>query len=164
MEKYYFKEKFLKITDHYPIKNQKGDEVYFVDQDFKFVGFTVSLLDRNKNPLFIINRKILSLLPTYFIDFANGDKMTIKANFKLFKKSIDAIMKDGDLNLRGNFFDYEFKIYHKNTLVGEVSKKILALRDTYVLSVHNTNYRLELIALCLCLNNIHDLEEASRNN
>ena len=43
MKKYYFKEKFFKLTDKYPILDENGNEVYFFDQDFKFVGYKAKL-------------------------------------------------------------------------------------------------------------------------
>lgn len=37
MKNYYFKENLFKITDHYPILDDDGREVYYVDQDFTFI-------------------------------------------------------------------------------------------------------------------------------
>lgn len=30
MKKYYFKEKFIKITDDYPIYDENGDKVFYI--------------------------------------------------------------------------------------------------------------------------------------
>ena len=57
MKKYYFKEKFFKITDKYPILDENGKEVFFFDQDFKFVGYEAKLKDMDGNILFNISKK-----------------------------------------------------------------------------------------------------------
>lgn len=47
MKKLYFKEKFFKITDHYPILDEDGREAYYLDQDFTFIGYKSSVSDPN---------------------------------------------------------------------------------------------------------------------
>ena len=39
MRKLYFKEKFFKITDNYPILDEDGRKAYYLDQDFTFIGY-----------------------------------------------------------------------------------------------------------------------------
>lgn len=166
MKKYYFKEKFFKITDHYPILDEDGKKAFFVDQKFKFLGYEAAVSDSTDEMIFTINRKLISFLPVYEINFKDSKKkMTIKSNISLFRKSIDVISESGKINVKGNLWDYEFKAYFKGDLIGEVSKKILSFTDQYQLKVYEEDFTEELIALCLSLNNIKDTEEeATRNN
>lgn len=165
MKKYYFKEKFFKITDHYPILDDNGKKALFVDQKFKFLGYEATVSDANDVEIFTINKKLISFLPVYEINFKDSKKkMTIKSNISLFRKSIDVISEDDKINVKGNLWDYEFKAYFKGDLIGEVSKKILSFTDQYQLKVYEEDFTEELIALCLSLNNIKDTEEESNRN
>ncbi len=166
MKKYYFKEKFFKITDHYPILDENGRKAFFVDQKFKFLGYEATVSDSNDVEIFTINKKLISFLPVYEINFKDSKKkMTIKSNISVFRKSIDIISEEGKINVKGNLWDYEFKAYFKGDLIGEVSKKILSFTDQYQLKVYEEDFTEELIALCLSLNNIKDTEEeTTRNN
>ncbi|MDU3137046.1 MAG: LURP-one-related family protein [Anaerococcus prevotii] len=166
MKKYYFKEKFFKITDHYPILDDNGRKAFFVDQKFKFLGYEATVSDANDVEIFTINKKLISFLPVYQVDFKDSKKkMTIKSNISVFRKSIDVISEEGKINVKGNLWDYEFKAYFEGELIGEVGKKILSFTDQYQLKVHDENFTEELIALCLSLNNIKDMEEeATMNN
>ena len=167
MKKYYFKEKFFKITDHYPILDENGKKAFYVDQKLKLIGYKVRVSDENRKEIFSIDREFKPFLPTYKVDFTDKNKasMKIKANLSIFRKSIDVIMDNDRINLSGNFFDYEFKIRYKGETIGEVTKKILSITDQYELTVYDENYSQELISLCLCLNNIKDMElESSMNN
>ena len=167
MKKYYFKEKFFKIIDHYPILDENGKKEFFVDQKIKLIGYKVTVSDKNHEEIFSTDRAFKPFLPTYRVDFTDKDKasMKIKANLSIFRKSIDVIMDNDRINLSGNFFDYEFKIRYRGETIGEVTKKILSITDQYELTVYDDNYSQELISLCLCLNNIKDMElESSRNN
>lgn len=165
MKKYYFKEKFFKITDHYPILDEDGRKAFFVDQKFKFLGYEAAVSDSTNKTIFTINRKLISFLPVYEINFKDSKKkMTIKSNISLFRKSIDVISESGKINVKGNLWDYEFKAYFKGDLIGEVSKKLLSFTDQYQLKVYEEDFTEELIALCLSLNNIKDMENASSRN
>ena len=165
MKKYYFKEKFFKITDHYPILDEDGRKAFFVDQKFKFLRYEAAVSDSTDKTIFTINRKLISLLPVYEINFKDSKKkMTIKSNISLFRKSIDVISESGKINVKGNLWDYEFKAYFKGDLIGEVSKKLLSFTDQYQLKVYEEDFTEELIALCLSLNNIKDMENASSRN
>lgn len=165
MKKYYFKEKFFKITDHYPILDEDGRKAFFVDQKFKFLGYEAAVSDSTDETIFTINRKLISFLPVYEINFKDSKKkMTIKSNISVFRKSIDIISESGKINVKGNLWDYEFKAYFKGDLIGEVSKKLLSFTDQYQLKVYEEDFTEELIALCLSLNNIKDTEKESTRN
>lgn len=164
MATYYFKEKFIKITDKYPILDEDKNPVYYVDQNFRLVGFKVKVYDLDKNEIMTIKRKLISLFTTYDIEFANGEEMMVKANLSLIKRSVDAVIKGGKLKVKGSIFDHEFKVEFDNELVGEVSKKFFSLMDSYALKVYDEQYTLHLIAICLCLNNMQDLDEEDEDD
>ncbi|WP_243344504.1 LURP-one-related family protein [Anaerococcus sp. AGMB09787] len=159
MRTYYFREKLIKITDKYPILDEDKDPVFYVEQNFRLVGFKERVYDLNKTEIITIKRKLVSIFPTYNIEFANGEEMMVKANLSLIKRSVDAVIKGGKLKVKGSIFDHEFKVEFDNELVGEVSKKFFSLRDSYTLKVYDEKYTLHLIALCLCLNNMQDIDE-----
>ena len=160
MKKYIFKEKFLKITDKYWIKDEDGKDSFYLDQDFTFIGYRATVFGSDRQRLFRIEKKILSLLPKFFVDFEEGAKMTINQRFTFLRKSIDVDCDFGTINLKGSIFDYDFIISLNGEKIGEVNRKFISLTDHYVLTVFNEDYTLAMIALVICLNKIHD-DEAS---
>ena len=162
MKKLYFKEKFFKITDHYPILDENGREAYYLDQDFTFVGYKSAVNDRNGNRIFSIKREILAFFPRYTISFADGQTMVIQQKLEFFKHRVHVYMDKETLNLSGNIFHYDFDIQNgagKN--IGTVNRKIFTLTDTYELTIFDETYTEELMALVICLNNMIDREQAS---
>lgn len=163
MKKYIFKEKIFKITDKYWIKDENGEDAFYLDQDFTFMGYKAAVFSPDKKRLFTINKKIISLLPKFFIDFEDGSKMVINKRFTLLRKSIDVDTDFGRINLKGSIWDYNFLISLDGKKIGEVNRKFISLTDHYVLSVFDENYTLAMIALVICLNKIHDDEESAAN-
>lgn len=163
MQVYYFKEKLFKITDHYPVLDQDGKEAYYIDQDFKFVGYKVHIQNLRTGARILVEQKILNLLPTYEVRFEDGSIMEVKSKIALLGRKIDATYKGEVLNLRGNIWDLNFDIYKDQRLIGSLDKKILALSDQFALRVEDMAYADLLVALTLCINNIKDRAKANNN-
>ena len=164
MKKYYFKEKFFKLTDKYPILDENGNEVYFFDQDFKFVGYKAKLKDMEGNVLFDISKKVLSFLQTYYVDFYDGSHMEINQKLSFLKRKVNAFYEGKELNLKGNYLDHDFEVYFKNNLIAEMNKKFFAFTDQYELTVYDEDFTLLLIALCLCINEMKNRDDAAASS
>ena len=162
MKKLYFKEKFFKITDHYPILDEDGREAYYLDQDFTFLGYESKVTDLNAKTILQISRQILTFLPRYTVSMHDGTSMIVQKKFEFFKHRVDVSLDDDVLYLEGDIFHLNFTVTKKNgQTVGAVNKKFFALTDNYELIVYDQDYIEELIGLVICLNNMIDLEQAA---
>lgn len=110
---------------------------------------------------FVINRKVLTLMPKFDVEFSNGKTAEIKQNFTFFKKSIDILSEDYSLRLEGSFWDMDFGVFNNEIEVGNIRKQIFAWGDTYVISVFDAEFEEALIALLIALDNIKDGEKNS---
>lgn len=163
MKKLYFKEKLVKITDHYPVIDEDGKEAYYVDQDLKLVGYRVKIKNLATGEIILVERKILNLLPTYLVSFEDGTQMKVDSKLSLLKRKVDATYEGQVIKLRGEVFDFHFDIYLKNKLIGSLDKKVISLADHFRLKVVDEDYADLLVALSLCINNMKD-EARKRKN
>ena len=164
MKNYYFKEKFFKITDHYAILDEDGNDAYFVDQDFKIIGYSSTISDCNRNPILEIDKEIFSLFQKFNVNFTDGRYMRVESKLSFLTRKVDVDYEGETFNLNGNFIDLNFDIYRGSDLIGEIEKTFFAMTDTYRLTVHDENYTEALLALTLCLNNIKDTARARSNS
>lgn len=164
MKNYYFKEKFFKITDHYAILDEDGNDAYFVDQDFKLIGYSSTISDSNRNPILEIDKEIFSLFQKFNVNFTDGRYMRVESKLSFLTRKVDVDYEGETFNLNGNFIDLNFDIYRGSDLIGEIEKTFFAMTDTYRLTVHDENYTEVLLALTLCLNNIKDTARARSNS
>ena len=164
MKKLYFKEKFFKITDHYPILDENGREAYYLDQDFTFLGYESKVTDLNAKTILQISRQLLTFLPRYTVSMHDGRSMIVQKKFEFFRHRVDVSLDDDALYLEGDIFHLNFTVTNKNgQTIGAVNKKFFALTDNYELIVYDEAYIEELIGLVICLNNMIDLEEAANS-
>ena len=165
MKKLYFKEKFFKITDHYPILDENGREAYYLDQDFTFLGYESKVTDLNAKTILQISRQLLTFLPRYTVSMGDGRSMIVQKKFEFFRHRVDVSLDNDALYLEGDIFHLNFTVTNENgQTIGTVNKKFFALTDTYELIVYDEAYIEELIGLVICLNNMIDLEQATANS
>ena len=131
--RYLMKQKIFAWGDDFTIKDDAGNDAFFVDGRAFSIGNKLSFQDMAGNELAFIQQKLLSWGPTYEIS-RNGELVaTVKKHlFTMFrcKFSIDVPGPD-DLEAQGSFMDYDYKFTRGSQTAAEVSKKWFSLRDTY---------------------------------
>lgn len=163
MKNYYFKENLFKITDHYPILDDDGREVYYVDQDFTLIGYDVKISDIDGNEILKIEKELFSLLQKFNVNFSDGKFMKVESKISFLVRRIGIDYNGESLRLEGQFPDLNFEIYKGDKVIGEIEKTFFSLADTYRLTVYDEDYTESLLALTLCVNNIKDTA-AKRNS
>ena len=156
MKNYYFKEKFFKITDHYPILDDDGNAAYYVNQDFTFIGYDVKVSDMKGREILKIEKELFSFLQKFNVNFSDGKFMRVESKISFLVRRIGIDYDGESLSLEGQFPDLNFEIYKGEKVIGEIEKTFFSLADSYRLTVYDEEYTEALLALTLCVNNIKD--------
>jgi uncharacterized protein YxjI len=131
--RYLMREKLFCFGDDFTIKNEAGQDLFFVDGKALSFGDKLSFQDMQKHELAFIRQKLLSWGPTYEIT-RNGELAGVvkKHLFTLFrcKFTVDVPGPD-DLEAQGSFMDMEYKFSRAGRTVAEVSKRWFSFSDTY---------------------------------
>lgn len=162
MKQLFIKQKVLKITDHYPVLDANGNEVYHVDEDFKFFGKTIHVTKPDGRQVFTITRELFHLMYRFHTVFNDGKQITLKQKFQLFHMGIDVISNDYTLTLEGDFLSLNFEVFSKGIKVGQIYKKWLSWGDTFTIDVIDPEFEEELLALMIMVDFIRD-QQAKQN-
>ncbi len=131
--RYVMKQKLFSWGDDFAIKNEAGEDVFFVDGKAFTIGDKLSFQDPQRNELAFIRQKLLSWGPTYEITRDGKVAAVVKKHlFTLFrcKFTVDVPGPD-DLEAQGSFLDLEYTFKRGETTVAEVSKRWFSWADTY---------------------------------
>jgi len=135
--RYLMKQKFFAWGEDFTIKDEAGQDAFFVDGRAFSIGKKLSFQDTAGNELAFIKQRLLSWGHTYEISRAGELVATVKKkHFTLFhcKFSVDVPGPD-DLEAEGSFLDYDYKFTRANQTVAEVSKRWFSLHDTYGIDI-----------------------------
>lgn len=155
--RYYMKSKFFKIKEDFWIKNDHGEDVYFVDNKFLSFGLQFEI-SRNNRVLYSVKEKLLTFMSNYEM-FEQGNVVAhINQKFAFFRDRINVSSKYGDLNIQGDYFDYNYEIYKDEMLIAKVTKEFLSFTDNYYIDVDFEDEAF-VLALVVIIDNIIDKQK-----
>jgi uncharacterized protein YxjI len=142
------RQKWLSFGDDYTIKDERGDDVFFVNGRAFSIGDKLSFQDMDGNELAFIRQRLLTLGKTYQIE-RNGRTTTVHKNMFTFfscKFQID-VPGPNDLEAKGDLMDHEYQIRDtRGEVVAEVSKRWFRLTDTYGVEIAAGQDDVEILA------------------
>jgi uncharacterized protein YxjI len=137
-DRYKMREKIFSIGDDDWIETQRGRRAYKVDGKALRLRNTLVLEEPRGNPVYEIQAKVLAVKDTMAISKPHGrDVAVVKhALISPLHDKMSANMTGGpDIEIRGNILNHEYKMERRGKRVAEVSKKWLAIRDTYTVEI-----------------------------
>lgn len=138
--RYVMKQKLWAFGDDFTIKDEAGNDRYYVDGKAISLRQTLAFQDMDGRELAVIRKRLLSWGPTYDIEAGGRTVAVIKQKMFTFFKyrfTVDetATPQPVDLEVEGDFFDHEYRFTRDGRRVAEVSKRWFGLRDTYGVDV-----------------------------
>ncbi len=131
--RYVMKQRLFSWGDDFYIKNEAGNDVFFVDSKAFTLGDQLSFQDLQGNELAFIKQKLLSFSPTYEIYRGGNLYAVVKKDFFEFFSCSFTVDVPGpdDLRAEGNLFDREYLFKRGENIIAYVSKQWFAWSDTY---------------------------------
>ena len=135
--RYVLRQKFWSWGDDFRIQDAEGADVFFVDGRAFSWGDKLSFRNMQGEELAFIRQKMLSWGPTYEITRDGNVVATVKKKvFTLLRhRCFVDVPGPNDLEAKGNFLDHEYQFTMQDRPVAEVSKKWIALRDSYTINI-----------------------------
>ena len=131
--RYVMRQKLLSWGDDFVIKDEAGQDVFYVDGKAFSIGDKLSFQDMQGNELASIRQKLLAWGPTYEV-YRYGQLFAVvkKELFTFFKYrfTID-VPGPNDLEAEGDFFAHEYSFTRGGQQVAAVSKQWFSWTDTY---------------------------------
>ena len=139
--RYVMKQKLLAWGDDFTIRDENGQDRFFVDGKALSFGDKLSFQNMQGHELAFVNQKLLSWGPTYEIWRAGQLTAVVKKHLWTMLKyrfTID-VNADGpgpeDLEIEGDFWAHEYAFTRGGRPVAQVSKQWFAWADTFGVSV-----------------------------
>lgn len=145
--KLYIKQKVFSFKDKFYVKDEFGNDRYYVEGELFSLGKKLHIYDMNNNELALVQQKLLSFLPRFFV-FTNGiQRAEIVKEFTLFKNKyrIDGL----GWEVNGNFMDHDYEITQHGRHLVTIQKEWFTWGDSYSINIADTAD--EVIALSVVL-------------
>ena len=155
----YIKEKVFSWGDKFTVKDEFGNDRYFVEGEVFTLGKKLHVYDTAGNEVAFIKQELFTLMPRYCV-FCGGEQVAeIRKEFSfLFPRySIDGL----GWEIEGRFMAHEYEITRDGYPIVSISKEWMTWGDSYELDIANPAD--EIVALAVVLT-IDCVSESNSNN
>jgi len=131
--RYVMKQKLFSFGDDFYIRDENGNDVFFVDGKSFTFGDQLSFQDLEKHELAYIRQQSFNWGPTYEIT-RNGQVAAVvkKQLFTFFHCTFNVdVPGPDDLEATGDLSDHEYRFVRGGRTVATVSKQWFSFSDTY---------------------------------
>jgi uncharacterized protein YxjI len=137
-DRYKMREKLLTFGDDFWIETMRGRRAFLVDGKAIRLRNTLLLKDAMGREVYEIQAKVVAVKDTMSVDKPGGRQVAVvkHALISPLRDKMSANMADGpDIDIRGNILNHEYTMERRGKRVAEVSKKWIAIRDTYTVEI-----------------------------
>ncbi|GAA5416469.1 hypothetical protein Pryu01_01504 [Paraliobacillus ryukyuensis] len=159
MKKLYIKQKVLSFNEKFTVKDQQGNDAYYVEGSLMKIPKTFSISNTAGTEVALITKKVFSFLPKFYVEVHGQEVVTINKEFSFFKArySIDA----ASIEVQGNWWDMDFEVFQYGEVVGKVNKEWFTWGDSYKIQVLNEEMETIIIALVIAIDYVKASQAAA---
>jgi uncharacterized protein YxjI len=146
--RYIMKKKLFALGDKFAIRDENGQDAFFVSGRIFAIGHKLSFEDTQGNELLFIRQKLLSFGPTYELYHLGNHVATIKKEIFTFFRAAFDIHVDGQpaLHAQGNLSDHEYTVARGDQPVAQISKQWFSFVDTYGVDIADSEDPILILA------------------
>jgi uncharacterized protein YxjI len=145
--KLYMKQKVFSWRDRFFIKDESGDDRYYVQGEILSLGKKLRVFDSGGTEVAFIRQKVMSLLPRFFVEMNGRVVCTMVKELTFFRQSYR--VEGLPWHLTGDFWAHEYSLTENGREIMRLSKKWFTWGDSYELYI--TDNQNELMCLCISL-------------
>ena len=147
--KLYMKQKVFSWTDRFTIKDEEGQDRYFVEGEFLTLSKKLHIFDGSHHEVAFIRQKLLSLLPRYFVEIDGQEVCQIVKRFTLFTPKYE--LEGIGWNVQGDFWAHEYSVYDGGKTIMHLSKHWFTWGDSYELDIADPKDELLCLSIVLAI-------------
>lgn len=165
--KYILSQKLFSIGDDFNILDEDKNKVFKVDGKIVSIRKKLYFEDCEGNIIFKIKKKLIHLKDTYIIEKDGETFATIKKDLiNIISDKFEVESPYGTIIVKGNFIDYNYNFKLDKTEIATVSKKLISIRDKYIIDVKDFKDHTLILATAVVIDMIShnkDNEEGKDN-
>ena len=149
--KLYIKQKVFTIKDKFTVKNEAGNDKYFVEGKLLSLGKKFYIYNMEKEEVAYIEQKLMNLMPKFFV-YVKGEKIAeIHKKFSLLKPKYEIVGKNWVTN--GDLWAHEYNITDMDSgnQIASIHKEWMTWGDSYMLDIEDEKHEISIMALILAI-------------
>ncbi len=157
--KLFIKQKVFSWKDKFFVKDESGNDKYYVEGEFFSLGKKLHIYDSNGGELASVRQKVLSFLPRYYVYVGETQVAEIVKEFTLFKNKYRIEGLNWEVN--GNFLDHDYEITDNVRSVVRIKKAWFSWGDSYELDIEEGANEVLALSVVLAIDCVLESQRSS---
>lgn len=147
--KLYMKQKVFSFRDKFYIKDEYGEDKYYVEGELISWGKKLHIYDMTGNELAMVQEKAISFLPKFYV-FVNDEQVAeIVKNFTFFTQKYTVNGFNWDVS--GDFLSHDYEIKHNGKSIISIHKHWMTWGDSYEINISDSQNEVSALAVVLAI-------------
>jgi len=159
--KLYLKQKILSWVDRFTVKDDNGEDKYYVEGEFFSFGKKLHIFNMGGAESAFIQQKVFSFMPRYFV-FIDGQQIAEivkELTFLRPKYSIEGL----GWEINGDFFAHDYEIIQSGRTIVSIHKAWMTWGDCYELEIADERDEIVALSVVLAIDCVIAASSASAN-
>ena len=157
--KLYMKQKVFSFKDKFTIKDEQGNDKYYIEGEFLSLGKKLHIYDMNNNELAFVREKVLVFMPKFIVEVDGKEIAEIVKKFTFLRPKyyVDGI----DWEVNGDLFSHNYSICSGAREIVTISKIFMSWGDTFELDIKDEGNEVIALAVVLAIDAVMDAQAAA---
>ncbi|MBQ7638045.1 MAG: LURP-one-related family protein [Clostridia bacterium] len=155
--KLYIKQKVFSWKDKFTVKNEYGEDKYYIEGQLLSLGKKLRVFDTYDRELVFVKQKLVSLLPKFFVEINGEEVAEIVKKLSLFTPKY--VVKGPEWDIRGDVFAHDYVISSGKNDIARIHKKWMAWGDTFEIDVMGPENELLALGVVLAIDAVMDAQQ-----
>ena len=130
---FYMKQKVFSWSDRFTIKDELGNDRYFVEGELFSWGHKLHVFDMNNREVAFIKQEIFTLLPRFEVYIGGNLVVEVKKEFTFFMQKYT--LEGMDWTVDGDFWEHRYEIFAPQGSVARITKAFFTWGDSYQIDI-----------------------------
>ena len=160
--KLYMKQKVFSWKDKFTVKDEAGQDRFFVEGEFLTLGKKLHIYDSTHSEVAFIRQKLWSWLARFFVEIDGKEVCQIVKRLTFFKPRYE--LEGIGWRVEGDFWGHEYSVYDGDKMVMRLSKHWFSWGDSYELEIDNPENEILCLSIVLAIDAAIEAEQTTVNS
>ena len=157
--KLYLKQKFFSWKDRAWVRDEAGQEKYFIEGKVLSIGKKLWIMTPNGEQLAFVRQKVPTLLPKFIVEIGGVEVAMIAKKFTFLKPRYE--IEGLGWTVQGEFMAHDYTVYELDRPIITIHKKWMSWGDSFELDIAPGTDEVLALSVVLAIDAVMDAQDAA---
>lgn len=153
----YMKQKFFSWKDRAWVKDENGNDRYFIEGKVLSIGKKLWIMDTQGTQLAFVRQKVPTLMPRFIVEIGGREVAQIVKKFTFLKPKY--VVEGLGWDVQGDFFAHDYEIKAGERTIVTLHKRWMSWGDSYELDIAHGTDEVLVLAVVLAIDAVMDAQQ-----